>query len=137
MIHPENKKLLYFFIKNGARLKERIIHPQPLLDQLHELDLLEESNSSIFINHQRVITITSGENEHFFTYIKNGEGYYLEYLNEKDSSPQYCSTHEVKDLISRAQKYIIEKELNNLEKKKKQKPYKILFSKVNSIINLF
>ena len=120
MLHPSNKQLLYFFIKNGARSKKTLIHPKPLIDQLEDLNLLQESDEIFFINHEKLITIRQGEEDHFFVYISADEGYYLEYLNERTSEPIIVQTNNVRELFSSAQDYLLQKNLFEDQIKKKK-----------------
>jgi hypothetical protein len=120
MLHPFNKQLLYSFIRNGAKTKERVMHPQPLIEQLDEFNLLAETDSTYFINHEQLITIRQGEEDHFFVYLFVDDGYCLEYLNENKSEPIFVQTQSVRDLVFSAQDYVLNKENEQDEIKKKK-----------------
>jgi hypothetical protein len=126
MLHPNNKKLLYSFIIQGDK-SSSIVHPQELLNQLYELNLLSSHSGRLFLNHENLLTICDDDQDHFFVYIQNGDEYYVNYLNELDSSPFFVKTLNLKEVIPVAEEYVLKKKIYLSTNKKNGKSFKSLF----------
>ncbi len=106
MLHSANKKLLYSLLTQGLKDKYSLLHPQPLLDQLLDLELLEEQKLLYAVNPKRVICLKENGQDQFFVYVARPEGYEIEYLNDAFSSSFIVKNKTFRDVLPKLEEFL-------------------------------
>lgn len=106
MLHPANKKLLVSILTDGLKEKASLLHPQPLLNELLDLGLLEEQETLFAVNPTRVVCFREGGQDQFFAYVQQKNGFEIEHLNDSCSTSFVIKTKTFRDALPQIDAYL-------------------------------